>query len=463
MSLVLGIDIGTSKICSCLVDRESGELVDVISSDNREFLPSSTFGERAQDSEKILKVIDYHYKSFISKGSIPDAIGISGQMHGIVYIDARGSPVSPLFTWQDMRAEEILETGSSCVSCLRQITGSSLSCGYGSVTHFYHCYRNRVPAGAVTFCTIGDLAALSLTREKTPVLHPSQAAGLGLFDPEHNVFDEDRIAEARKVCARGSQMALSFFPAVSCEPACVGETKDGIPVFISIGDNQASFAGSVRDTEKTLLVNVGTGGQISCKTEKSVVLRESECRPYFGGDFLWVGSSLCGGRALALLEQFFRKIAAGAGAAPDHMYEWIDRLSERAPDLENPLQFNTQFDGTRSDPHSFASIQSLRPENFTPEHFVAGILQGVADELVSMYRQAEKHLDFAPSFLVGSGNGLRKNRVWRDVFSRKLEAPLLVPICKEEAAFGAALYAMVSAGFVTSLAQAQKLIRYTDD
>ena len=67
------------------------------------FIPSALTCAREQDVEKItqtaLSVIETLFERY------PDihSIGVTGQMHGILYVDADGNAVSPLYTWQDAR------------------------------------------------------------------------------------------------------------------------------------------------------------------------------------------------------------------------------------------------------------------------------------------------------------------------------------------------------------------------
>lgn len=61
-----------------------------------------------------------------------------------------------------------------------------------------------------------------------------------------------------------------------------------------MGDNQASFLGSVRQARQTLLVNVGTGAQISLYAERPFQAPGAESRPFLGSSWLLVGSTLCG-------------------------------------------------------------------------------------------------------------------------------------------------------------------------
>lgn len=57
--------------------------------------------------------------------SCPDVerIGITGQMHGVLYVDGAGQPVSPLYTWQDGRGSQIYREGESYADYLSQKSG----------------------------------------------------------------------------------------------------------------------------------------------------------------------------------------------------------------------------------------------------------------------------------------------------------------------------------------------------
>ena len=84
------------------------------------------------------------------------AIGLTGQMHGIAYVDQHGKAVSPLYTWQDGCGNLPDFDGKSICDILAQDYGISASTGYGMVTYLYHSRKGLVPRGASSFCTISD-------------------------------------------------------------------------------------------------------------------------------------------------------------------------------------------------------------------------------------------------------------------------------------------------------------------
>ena len=96
----VGIDIGTTTICGIVIDTESGEVLDVKTLSNDAVMQGEAF-ERLQDPEKILRLVQRMYYEFLGRYRDICSIGLTGQMHGIVFIDENGLAVSPLYTWQD--------------------------------------------------------------------------------------------------------------------------------------------------------------------------------------------------------------------------------------------------------------------------------------------------------------------------------------------------------------------------
>ena len=87
---------------------------------------------------------------------------------------------------------------------------------------------------------------------------------------------------------------------------------------------------------------------------------------------------------------------------------------------------------------------------------LSSISLGMVEELYGMYRA----MGLERRSLVGSGNGLRKNPALQKAAVGRFGMPLRIPAHREEAAFGAALYALVAAGYCRDAADAQKRIRF---
>ena len=143
----IGIDIGTTSICGVVIDMESGELLSSVSRDSNAFIDNTEDWEKIQSVERIISVSNEILESLITDQTA--VIGVTGQMHGILYIDGCGKAVSPLYTWQDGRGNREYK-GTTYAEFLKSCSG------YGNVTDFYNRENGLVPKEAVGFCTIHD-------------------------------------------------------------------------------------------------------------------------------------------------------------------------------------------------------------------------------------------------------------------------------------------------------------------
>ena len=448
----IGLDIGTTSVCGILHNAKNGEIVKTITLENDSFLKTDYEWEKIQSPDRLIEILYTILNELLSAGKNVVSIGISGQMHGIIYIDSEGNAVSPLKIWQDGRGNLEFKDGKTYAAYMSAKSGYQLATGYGTVTYFYDLQNGLVPKNAVSFCTIHDLAAMKLTGNKKPLVHPSNAASLGLFDIKNNCFDKSSITE----------LGLSFnmFPAVCSGYTVMGNYK-GIPVSIALGDNQASFLGSVNDMENSILVNVGTGSQISCLVHTPPENSSLDCRPLLDNCYIIAGSSLCGGRAYAILEKLFREIATTvSGCEIGSAYPAMDRITENLEVCDNPLKVSTLFSGTRANPNERGSIKNISIENFTMATLCDGVMCGIAQELYDFYCDIKPYLTNQKTIMVASGNGIRVNKALQKRFEKIFGIKLKTPLHKEEAAFGASLYALVATGVYEDINAAQKLLKY---
>lgn len=426
---LLGLDIGTTTVSTVVV--ENGAVLSALTLKNGAFLETPHPWEKIQDPDYIRATALHAVAELLEKYPDVERIGITGQMHGIVYLDAAGTPVSPLYIWQDGRGDQPYEGDETYVRHLSRMTGYPLATGYGLVTHFYNLKNGLVPENAAVFCTIHDYIAMLLAGRNTPVTEASDAASFGLFDVEKGCFDAAALEKA------GIDPAM--LPTLAPSP-CIGHHRGTIPVYVPIGDNQASFLGATGGRRDTMLVNMGTGGQFSVYTERYLQCPGLETRPFPGG-YLLVGSSLCGGRAYALLEQFLRQTAeAMTGQRMESAYDAMNTLLGGTDCPEDLPTVTPLFQGTRQDPSLRGSITGLSADNFTPRHLIWGMLNGMAGELHDMYARYLA-AGGSPAALIGSGNGLRRNIHLQNCFSRAFGQMLVMSECNEEAATGAALFA----------------------
>lgn len=425
---IIGIDIGTTSICGVCTDSADGGILCSVTLKNDSFIRTDNDFERIQDIGKIMQSVYSILDELDAEKA--SAIGFSGQMHGILYTDASGNAVSPLYTWQDSRANLEYKDGKSYAEFL------GAHAGYGLATDFYNSVNGLIPDSAEYLCTVADYAVMKICGNVRPVCHITNAASLGCFDVKSNKF----IAENSRL------------PDVVSDFKVCGNYK-GVPVCVALGDNQASFIGSVRNSADALL-NVGTGAQISWLSESIPESESAEARPFDGKRFLAAGCSLCGGRAYAMFEKFCREIANAAGANVDSFYPMLETMLENKN--ESDLIADCRFCGTRANPSLRGSYTNVSENNFTPSDFAFATLDGMAQELFDMYSGEANGL-------VCSGNGIRKNAALRKIVSEKFGCEIKIPFYEEEAAYGASLSALVAGGICSDIDEACSKIRYKDE
>ena len=110
-ALAVGVDIGTTTVSAVVYDLDNKEEIEAYSLPHNSYIFSDIRSEQSvsiimEKSEKLLYHILETYQGIVS-------IGLSGQMHGIVYVDADGNSVSSLINWQDKRADQPTANGKT--------------------------------------------------------------------------------------------------------------------------------------------------------------------------------------------------------------------------------------------------------------------------------------------------------------------------------------------------------------
>lgn len=451
-----GIDIGTTSLCILVTSIEDGSVIRIASRANDSDIPAKEFWERTQNADRVVELVNELIAECQDEWRNVHAIGISCQMHGVLYIDREGQAVSPLITWQDGRGDLHFAEGQSYAETLTDWTGYPINMGFGLLTHFYMTQQDEIPMRAVKLCTIGDYVAIKLCGKAAPLMDRTNAASIGLYSLDTERFAEEKLSEVG--------MDASFLPELATNRQVAGETADGKKVVCAIGDNQASFLGAVPSFEGNLLVNVGTGSQVSVYSPDFIQCPMLETRPFVDDGYLLVGASLSGGKSYQMLEHFFRAVVSAFTEVDEHdLYEVMNRWAEEAlTDTILPLRVGTQFYGTREHPQSKGFIDGIGADNFNPKQVTVGFLHGVLNELVGFTEQVPTFILEKLARIVASGNGIRKNVAMQRIAMSKWQLPLTFGKVKEEAAFGAAIHAAVVTGDFRNYEEALQRMQRSD-
>lgn len=437
----IGIDIGTSSISSVAYDLKKNK-IESVTITNDSTIVSEVLWEKTQSPGRIIEIVEEIMDDFSSRYPDIKGIGVTGQMHGILYLNEQGEAVSPLYTWQDGRGNQLYRDNKTYAAYLSDETGYALATGFGLVTHFYNQVNGLVPGDAKQICTIMDYVVMKLAGQKTPLTDYSNGASIGFFDTENLCFDHAALDKVG--------IDLSILPELSESATCCGYNKQQIPVYSAIGDNQAAFLGSVKDIHHSIHITVGTSSQISVYSDKFIKIPELDTRPFPGGGYILVGAALCGGQAFVLLKNFFEQtLRFFLPALSDEQlqtgglefYQVMTSVPYKKDVSGLPI-VETLFDGTRFAPCKRGHIENISLSNFTPENLILGFLKGISRELYNFYQRLPENIRHEKDVIVGSGNALKRNPLLCQAFEELFGCKLSFSLYQEEAAFGACLSAV---------------------
>jgi len=479
MALYAGLDVGTTTLSVVIMDVTAGHLLarHTVAHTAQSSSPADRARGRAElDLDllraQIMEALAEAVRQVGERAADLRGLGVTGQMHGVALLGPGARPLGPGITWQDHRAlEEIPGAGETYLQRFLRLAGGPaaferMGClpaaGYLGPTLFWLREQRQLPASPATACFIPDAAVAFLTGAIPPT-DPTDGGSSGLMD----------IVDCRWAWEVIDRLELprTLFPEVRLPGAQAGTLlaevatrmglPQGMPVYVAIGDNQASFLGSVREPARSVALNVGTGAQISVVIDRFRRLPDLDARYFPGGRYLLVGAGLFGGRSYAYLGSLFRQVcgAFSGGPCEGELYDRMTELAAAVPPGADGLRCLPLFTGSRSDPSVRGSFTGITPHNLTPGHLARALLEGMAEMFHGMYDQMRPAVG-ERELLVGSGNGIRRNALFARILAERFGLPLVTPAEQEEAATGAALVAAVGAGELADFDAASRCVQY---
>ena len=459
--MFLGIDIGSSKVAAVVLNEE-GNIEAVVSAPHEADL-SAPPGRHEQDPARLLETAwDAVKRLPWGLRQKTAAIGVTGQMHGILLLDRNRRILTPLITWQDQRCLE----DPSFLTILSSQTAYPLAAGYGCATLAWLIQNHGIPPEARRTATIQDLAVAVLCGQSHPYMDPTDGASWGFFDLERLGWDQDALKAAK--------IPVDWLPEISACGARAGMVDEatssalglppGTPVAVAIGDNQASILATLDEPEKQLALTLGTGGQISAVLSPDARLENyggkhdsgsekqsgGECRlawkfpfeyrPFPGNRYALVAAGLCGGSAWRWLAQSINGWLDELGlhtVSEERLYHRLNELGLKAPN-ENSLSIQPHFLGERYDISLRGVIKGIDPANFQLGILAKALARGIFQNLHQMLPPSAYA---GRTQMVASGNALARNPLLIKMASEVFSLPILFKDLREEAACGAAILA----------------------
>ena len=193
------------------------------------------------------------------------AIGLSGQMHGVVLLDAQHQPVAPAVIWPDGRSGRQVQAITQLIGAERlyAITGSPLSTGFLAAT--VRWFQEEAPAlwrQTAMLLLPKDYLRWRLTGALAT--DPSDAAGALLLDERRRDWSDELLAalQIERGLLPPVQPADALAGLLTAAAAAELGLPAGIPVITGAADTACSALGAGVFTPDRLLLTISTGGQL---------------------------------------------------------------------------------------------------------------------------------------------------------------------------------------------------------
>ncbi|MFP5342139.1 MAG: xylulokinase [Candidatus Limnocylindria bacterium] len=461
MGHVVGIDASTTATKAVLVDA-SGTVVGVGAVEYGYDVPRPGWSEQSPElwwdgaCGAIRAVL-------ASTGVAADdvaAVGLTGQMHGLVLLDAADRVLRPAILWNDQRTAEACDTIRATIGPERLIavTGNDALTGFTAAKLVWvRDHEPEIWAAAAHVLLPKDYVRLRLTGEHA--LDRADGAGTALFD----LAARDWSAEITDALG----IPRAWLPPTFEGPAVTGRIgsaaaeatglRAGTPVVAGGGDQAANAVGVGAVTPGIVALSLGTSGVVFATTASPLRDPAGQVHAFCHAVpdrwhlmtvMLSAAGSLRWFRDALAPEVPFGELAAAAGA--------VSAASEG-------LYFLPYLTGERSphpDPLARGAFVGLTVGH-DRRHLTRAVLEGVAFGLRDGLDQMLATGMPRPAQVRASGGGTA-SPVWMQILADTLDVELATVSTTEGAAYGAATLAAVGAGwFPTVDAATEALVRVT--
>jgi xylulokinase len=460
-SYLLGIDISTTGAKALLVDGQ-GQVVASATTPLSLSTPQPLWSE--QDPQEWWSGAVGSIRQALSQAGVSGdqvaAIGLTGQMHGLVLLDQENRVLRPAILWNDQR------TGFECQEItqilgferLLRITGNKALTGFTAPKilwvrrHEPQVYDRiahiLLPKDYVRFHLTGGYA-----------VDKADGAGMLLFDLGKRDFSAEVLAELGIPSAWMPQAfeGPEITGVVTLAAAAATGLRAGTPVVGGGGDQAAQAVGVGAVIPGIVALTLGTSGVVFATTQEPFIEPQGRLHAFchsVPGAWHLMGVMLSAAGSL----QWYRDTLA-AGLSFDDL---LAPAGEIPPGSEG-LFFLPYLTGERTphpDPLARAAFVGLTARH-SQAHLTRAVLEGVAFGLRDNLELVKNAGLSAIQQVRVSGGGAR-SPLWRQILSDVLNIELVTVNTTEGAAFGAALLAGVGAGSWGSVESACRAVIRTE-
>ncbi len=441
----LGIDVSTTGSKTLLID-ETGTVAATASTPHPLFTPRPLWSE--QNPQDWWETSSASIRQVLGEAGLGGervaAVGLTGQMHGLVLLDEAGNVLRPAILWNDQRTQAQCDEIHARVGreAFIRISGNVALTGF-TAPKILWVQQNEpdVYARARHVLLPKDYVRYRLTGAYA--MDKADGAGTVLFDLKSRNWSEALLKTLGidPAWMPPTYEGPSLCGTVTPQAAAVTGLQAGTPVAAGGGDQAAQAVGVGAVEPGIVALTLGTSGVVFASTPSPLVEPEGRLHAF------------C--HAVPGLWHFMGVMLSAAGSlqwyhdtlAPSMSFDALLSEAASVPAGSEGLQFLPYLSGERTpypDPLARGAFVGLTLRH-ARGHLTRAVLEGVAFGLKDGFGLIQNAGLGEIKQVRASGGGTR-SALWRQILADVLEAELVTVNTSEGAAYGAALLAGVGAG-----------------
>ena len=446
----IGIDVGTSSTKAVVIDA-AGALVHVTSPSYSFQTPKPLWAESNPEDwwqatiQALREIVDQFGAESIA------GIGLSGQMHGLVLLDAVGAVLRPCIMWNDQR------TGAQCEAITRrvgparvlQLTGNPVLPGFTAPKALWvQEHEPEIWAKTASILLPKDFIRLRLSG--TLATEVSDASGTSLLDVGKRQWSGEMLEACGIPASMVAEVTESTVAssAVNAEGARLTGLLEGTPIIAGGGDQAAGAVGCGIVRPGIVSATLGTSGVVFAHADTFQPDPQGRLHTFCAavpGKWHSMGVQLS---SAGSYQWFHDKIACNKSFAE------LDSLARAVPAGSEGVLFLPYLSGERTphpDPYAkgvFFGLSLRHDLGHMARAVMEGVTFGLRDALEIM-----RDLGLQPTEIVASGGGA-KSALWRQILADIFATRIVTVNATEGSAYGAAVLAAVGTGAYDSVEEA---------
>jgi len=440
--LFIGIDSGTQGTKAIVLSREDGRILAEASADHQ--MIEGAGGRREQQPAWWIDACATVLDRLLAHDGIARnrvcAIGVSGQQHGMVPLDAEGNVIRPAKLWCDTetsdQSEEIIESIGGDEAAL-ELTGNSIAPGFTASKVLW--LKQHEPGNYDRLAAIllpHDYIDFWLTGEKKTEF--GDASGTAYFNVRTRTWSDailNAIDDSGKLQGCMPALIPSDQPAGTIRPQIANQFGLSPNVLVSSGggDNMMAAIGTGNVVPGIVTASLGTSGTIYTHSDTPVTDPRGEMAAFCSSSGGWL-PLICTMNVTVSTELTRELLGLNL--------EQMNASAANAPPGSEGILLLPYFNGERTPPlpNATAVFYGLTSTNYRAPNMIRSAMEGATFGLRYGLDILKKQ-GIAPIEIRLVGGGA-KSRLWRQIAANVFQCPVVCPVSSEAGAIGAAIQAM---------------------